>query len=148
MCGAQRHPSSHRSRSVGVHTKPTVCTRDKENERGAVLKENERGTVLRDLPPPHHYSVRRILQQCPTCVPTLIRNGDHVVAGRCDFVCQPQAAYRLAEALKKVSTKAQCPTTPGLLLAREREGGGHWRGASSALLKGEVPHQCPRADSQ
>lgn len=25
----------------------------------------------------------------------------HIVHGRCDFVCQPQAAYRLAEALKK-----------------------------------------------
>ena len=30
----------------------------------------------------------------------------HIVHGRCDFVCQPQAAFRLAEALKKAGNEA------------------------------------------
>jgi len=30
----------------------------------------------------------------------------HIVHGRCDYVCQPQAAFRLAEALKKAGNES------------------------------------------
>lgn len=36
----------------------------------------------------------------------------HIVHGRCDFVCQPQAAFRLSEALKKASALVSLSPPP------------------------------------
>ena len=43
----------------------------------------------------------KLLDECAILKDTPV----FIVHGRCDFVCQPQAAYRLAEALKKAGNE-------------------------------------------